>query len=676
MAEGRVKDVLEKEVTCALCLDLFKEPKKLPCDHVYCRECLRGLALRSLNATISCPECRTPTQVPGNDVNNFPTAFQTNRLIEAFQQVQIRVETDSPSATEMCQVHPTQPLAIYCETCKKQLCRDCVLMSKEHASHEYGFFKEVAPKYREIVASELSVIKTQKSSISNTLEEIAAAESSVESHAQKCQDDVEQAFEELISVLQTCKEAMKDETTAYYSSLTGVFDLQKENLKDIQSKIESAVASVDTTLQDGDQGFLVRMESTFKRISNLKKRFQAVSLMVAMPRLITIQASGADSLKHYMKANCFICELAQANMCSVDLTGIELYVDKQTSFNLTLRNSSGIVTQYGKNRVTVDMRNIQGSTTKGAIDIKQGRYVEIKVTPERRGQHQLNVKVNGTHIKNSPFTVTVYMPPNLLVHPVATISGLERPTSLFCSQTEDMVLATIMNEGTIIKVELLLPHLERKEFTKLFQVNEITHYADLNVLYATTLDHQLYKLSSNDGRVIKRVGQFGTKNAQFNNPNGLKVSKTCELYVCDSYNNRVQVFDLDLCFKRSFGKKGTGKGQFDFPSDVEFDSSGNIYVSDHQNDRIQVFTHMEHHIRTITSGKMKIKSFRPVTLLIHHEYMYVTDWHNHTVLVMNTLGERLITTFGKGYLRKPEGITVDKAGFVYVTSDFSKIVVF
>ena len=108
MAEGQVKQVLEKEVTCPLCLDLFKEPKRLPCDHLYCKDCLRGLALLSLNATISCPECHTLTQVPGNDVNKFPTAFQTNCLIEAFQRVQVCVETDSLNVTEMCQIHPTQ----------------------------------------------------------------------------------------------------------------------------------------------------------------------------------------------------------------------------------------------------------------------------------------------------------------------------------------------------------------------------------------------------------------------------------------------------------------------------------------------------------------------------------------------------------------------------------------
>ena len=195
MAEGQVKQVLEKEVTCPLCLDLFKDPKKLPCDHVYCKECLRGLALRSLNATISCPECRTLTQVP---TSNFPTAFRVNRLIEAFKQVQVRVETDSPNTSEICQIHHTQPLAIYCETCEKQLCRDCVLMTKEHASHKYGFFKEVAPKYREKLVGEISLIKTQELSISSALGEILAAENSVANNAQKCQDDVDRTFEEMI----------------------------------------------------------------------------------------------------------------------------------------------------------------------------------------------------------------------------------------------------------------------------------------------------------------------------------------------------------------------------------------------------------------------------------------------------------------------------------------------
>ena len=592
MAEGQVKqvDLLEKEVTCPLCLDLFQEPKKLPCDHVYCKECLRGLALRSLNATISCPECRTLTQVPGNDVNNFLTAFRVNRLIEAFRQVQVQVETDSPNVTEMCQIHPTQPLAIYCETCKKQLCRDCVLMSKQHATHKYGFFAEVAPKYRKQFASERSLITAQDSSILNALGEISAAESSVADCSQKCQDDVEQAFEEMISVLQASKQAMKDEATAYYSSLTGVLDHQKGQLKDIQSKLKSVVASIDTTLQDDDQGFLMRMEAIFERISNLQKKFHAVPLTVAKPQLIAIQPSSANSLKHYVETNCFIYKLAQADMCSLDdsFTNTRLHVDKETSFNLTLYDSSGNSCQGGENRIEIDLVSTQGHSIKSNTELLPQGRVKVILIPERRGLHQLNVKVNGTHIKNSPFTVTVYMPPKCFSQPVATISGLGHPAGLVYSQTEDKVLATVMDTSTIVKVDSQF-HLIQSEFITLLHVNEITKDADLNILYATTTNNQLHKLT-HDGRVIKTVGQYGTRRAEFNFPNGLRVNKKRELYVCDSRNNRLQVFDLDLNFKRSFGKKGTGKGQFDSPGSVGFDYSGNIYVTEENNNRIQVFT--------------------------------------------------------------------------------------
>lgn len=144
--------------------------------------------------------------------------------------------------------------------------------------------------------------------------------------------------------------------------------------------------------------------------------------------------------------------------------------------------------------------------------------------------------------------------------------------------------------------------------------------------------------------------------------------------MCDGNNNRVQVFDLSLNFKQSFGKKGTGKGQFSYPADVDFDSRGNIYVADQNNQCIQVFTRTECHICNITQGGKK-STFLPVSLLVHSEIMYVTDHNNHKVWVMNTSGE-IIATFGDTYLHSPEGIAIDKAGFVYVTSDYSKIVVF
>ena len=85
-----------------------------------------------------------------------------------------------------------------------------------------------------------------------------------------------------------------------------------------------------------------------------------------------------------------------------------------------------------------------------------------------------------------------------------------------------------------------------------------------------------------------------------------------------------------------------------------------------------VFTCTDNHIHTIFP---KNQIFKPVSLLIHHEIIYVTDDYSNEVWVMSTSGET-IATFGGEHLKGPEGITMDKAGFVYVTSDHSKIVIF
>ena len=553
-------------------------------------------------------------------------------------------------------------------------------MSKQHAKHEYGFFAEVAPSYRKKLGSQKSQITAQESSISNALGEIEAAETNVENHAQKCQEDVESTFEEMISVLQTCKQAMKDEVTAYYGSLTGVFDEQKEKLKAIQSKMKSVVASIDTTVLDDDQSFLARMDSTFERISNLQKKFQAASLTVAKPQLLAMRAVEVDSITQYMKTKCSLFKLADANMCSVDslpFRDAKVYVGQQMAFTLTLRDLSGNIS-IGENYINICLLSPpQSILIKGKLESLSEGQVKAILMLDRRGQHQLNVKVNGAHIKDSPFTVIVHMPPNLLSRPVAIISELDRPASLVYSQAEDIVFATIMGEHRIINVKVDSQFcITQQDFIKVDIVNEITHDAVLNIFFVTTQEYQLHKFSS-DGRIIKTIGQMGKRNAEFKYPNGLRVSKNNELYVCDSYNHRVQVFDLDLYYKRSFGKKGTGRGQFNFPADVDFDSCGNIYITDMENHRIQVFTCTECHIRNIIINSQlgSVGAFRPVSLLVHDEKLYVTDAGNHSVWVMSATGET-IATFGGGILRSPEGITMDREGFVYVTSHRSKIFVF
>ena len=145
MAEGKSSlfKKLQSEVTCPLCLDIFTDPKKLPCDHVYCRACLHGLALRSITGTISCPECRKDIPIPSNGVADFEALPQVNRLLDRYHENLKSTQSADPEADTAqpatCKVHSSQPLALYCETCKKLVCRDCALTICARRNHKHEF---------------------------------------------------------------------------------------------------------------------------------------------------------------------------------------------------------------------------------------------------------------------------------------------------------------------------------------------------------------------------------------------------------------------------------------------------------------------------------------------------------------------------------------------------------
>ncbi|XP_026990834.2 E3 ubiquitin/ISG15 ligase TRIM25-like isoform X1 [Tachysurus fulvidraco] len=50
--------VLEKELTCPVCLDLYREPHLLRCGHNFCLQCLQRLKSLSEHGRLRCPECR------------------------------------------------------------------------------------------------------------------------------------------------------------------------------------------------------------------------------------------------------------------------------------------------------------------------------------------------------------------------------------------------------------------------------------------------------------------------------------------------------------------------------------------------------------------------------------------------------------------------------------------
>jgi len=91
------------------------------------------------------------------------------------------------------------------------------------------------------------------------------------------------------------------------------------------------------------------------------------------------------------------------------------------------------------------------------------------------------------------------------------------------------------------------------------------------------------------GHIYWTVGTEGKEDGQFFHPTTVAINSLSQVFICDSGNNRVQVFDKDGKYVNKFGSKGNGKGEFDSPFCVATDSEDNIIVTDSGNYRVQVF---------------------------------------------------------------------------------------
>jgi DNA-binding beta-propeller fold protein YncE len=92
------------------------------------------------------------------------------------------------------------------------------------------------------------------------------------------------------------------------------------------------------------------------------------------------------------------------------------------------------------------------------------------------------------------------------------------------------------------------------------------------------------------GEHLKSWGTHGSKPGEFLRPRGLAISDAGEVYVADSSNHRIQVFDVEGKFLRQWGTAGTGPGQLQYPHDVALGPNETVYVAEFGNNRIQKFS--------------------------------------------------------------------------------------
>ena len=102
-------------------------------------------------------------------------------------------------------------------------------------------------------------------------------------------------------------------------------------------------------------------------------------------------------------------------------------------------------------------------------------------------------------------------------------------------------------------------------------------------------DHLVRAINMDTGVALFDIGKRGDGPGEFNLPRDAVVGLRGELYVVDGGNFRVQVFDAEGKFLRTFGAVGRQTGQFSRPKEIAADRQGNLYVVDAAFGNFQIF---------------------------------------------------------------------------------------
>ncbi|HMA35352.1 MAG TPA: DUF2298 domain-containing protein [Chloroflexia bacterium] len=219
-----------------------------------------------------------------------------------------------------------------------------------------------------------------------------------------------------------------------------------------------------------------------------------------------------------------------------------------------------------------------------------------------------------------------------------------------------------------------------------------------NVYVADTWNHRIQKFDK-DGKFLLAWGGFVNlsdaagavepdRDRKFYGPRGLAIGPDGFLYVTDTGNKRVLIFDANGTYQRQISSGASPTrvapqypfsqpGELNEPIGIAVDKSGNVYVADTNNRRIQKFDGTGKYVAAwpVLIGSWDPGPYlEPFLALDGAGNVYATAPTSHTVLKFSPTGQPAGQKGGTT-LKLPTGLAVDPDGTVYVVdTDASSVV--
>ena len=691
-SQAKALKKLEDQLTCAICLEAFKDPKLLQCFHVYCKECLDRLVVTDQQGQVSicCPTCRRATLLPpATTVADLQSAFHIHHLFEiqdAFDKVKepqkvlcglckkdARIATsycrdcgnficsscvDShvqwtslakhevvcldefekrvkqlnalKKVTLYCSLHQGKELELYCETCEELICLLCTI--KKHKEHHYDLVSDIFEEQKAKITASLEPVEMQLETLNEAIAEIVVESNAVKANKEEVEAEINKKTQELHNKIDARKaellSELKEETERKIKELS----IQKDELEVLRIQLTSCAAFVKESLRRGSEGEVMKMKKGVMR--QIKKITESYKLELLPPcEMPNLRFSLSPELRQKCKQFGKIHATKTSPEKSFAIgKGLEVAVQGEKATAIVhLLDKEGMVCAQPAKSLTCELTSDTNSDkVKGSVKkMKTGQF-ETNYQPTSRGWHKLHIKVSGEHIKGSPYAVAVKLPLKELGKSVRTINGVNKPWD---------VAVNLLGEVVVVENE--------RKCVSIFTFT---------------------------GGKIQSFDFHGTGHGKLNCPLGVAVDDDGNILVVDYGNHCVQKFSSDGRFIATVGSQGNGQLLFDHPIGITINSqTKRVYVVDQKNHRVQVFQADLSFFSSIGShGNGPGQLSDPWDVAIDNENnVYVSDWGNDRIQVFTENGTFLRqigrSGTGPGELKCPLMIAIDNEDKIYVT---------
>ena len=706
------KDALKKldaQLECSICLDTFRQPKLLPCFHVFCKSpCLEKLVAKD-GHSLTCPTCRHIVPLSEKGVDGLQSDFHIDRLFEirdAFNKAAEPTETQCGSceddkatgycrdcsefvcdecqaahkrikstrnhqivtveelqvqATNLippkkmipnCPIHSENALKIYCETCSTLICMDCTI--RLHQGHNYDLLTAVFPKHKEELVSSLKPVKQKLHTVQQALKTFDTRAKEINDQRATLEAHIHKEIDQLHQLLDQRRAQLVGELDMLTQQKLKSLAAQRDQVEITQVKLTSCLEYAEGGLQTGTESEVLAMKApVLKRIEQISAEFDPDTIQ---PETEADLKLDADKKVHLQQAclefldvtdNPPFC-LENSHTTGDGLKGATTGEQKTVVFHAMKKQNK---VYKNKLNLKAELEHIKSKDRVQCEVVKQqnGQH-KINYRPVKRGKHELHLTVDWNPVRGSPFPIAVNPSAQSLNKPVRVVPGLDHPRGTAINSKGQMIVV----EGGGTCVSVLTPEGEKiqtfgtqgSENGQFLNAWGVTVEKDDNIYVTDHDNHRIQKFSP-EGELVAAVGGHGSNQLQFNSPVGIVYNhRDNNLYVADNVNHRIQVLTTDLRFVRIFGTQGSGKGQFVNPLDVAFNGTNNLYVTDWGNHRVQVLTTEGQFLRTFSQKANGQQLNHPWAIAIDSSNtMYVSENGPHCVSVFTSQGD-YITTFG------------------------------